>query len=149
MGLIAPQTYKIQWIILGEVVPKARPRVGKNRAILPPKYAAWKDGAISEFKILAYQSAQDIRDKLPLSRVSITVNFYNSLSPKADLDNGVGSILDALVQAGVLKDDSRNHVVKLTCEFHSVPCNFRSISSAQAGIVSNEIPRTEITIEPA
>ncbi|WP_052056148.1 RusA family crossover junction endodeoxyribonuclease [Myxosarcina sp. GI1] len=82
--------------LTGAVVPKARPRVTRQGTFLPQKYRDWKEGAIAELL------SQRTRYK-SLEEVTISIKLYGTC--RGDLDNIAGAILDALVQAGIIKDD--------------------------------------------
>jgi Holliday junction resolvase RusA-like endonuclease len=90
----------------GPVVPKARPRVTVNGTYNPENYSAWKQDAI------AYFERQWARE--PLSGVTVSILLKGKHSRRGDLDNIAGAILDALVQAEILKDDNLIHVRGLT-----------------------------------
>lgn len=89
----------------GKVVPKSRPRNGRGHSYLPDNYRDWKDNAILDL-------SSQWRDKEPLERVSVAVVVYGT--PRGDLDNIVGSVLDALVQSRVLTDDRCSCVPELS-----------------------------------
>jgi Holliday junction resolvase RusA-like endonuclease len=84
--------------LAGRIVPKARPRLSSGRAILPQNYREWKNGAIAS---LIRQKEQGV--SLPINCARIEIEL--SGSHLGDLDNIAGAILDALVQAGIIKDD--------------------------------------------
>ena len=84
-------------VLSGKITPKARPRFAFGHAYMPTKYKVWKAGAIAS---LTQQWAG--RDTLSTARIIITLG---SKGQRGDLDNICGSVLDALVQAGVLEDD--------------------------------------------
>lgn len=96
----------------GMVVPKARPRSSgrSKRVYTSPKYQEWKDNALVE--LLSQESRS-----LKVSGVEVVMLFLNSLRGNGDIDNGIGSVLDALVKAEILYDDSCNHVSKETVVF--------------------------------
>lgn len=58
----------------------------------------------------------DFQDK----RIEVIVEVWNKDKRKHDLDNQVSTILDALVKAGVLPDDSQETVYKITAEYMGV-----------------------------
>lgn len=93
----------------GSIVPKARPRITRNGSFMPRRYREWKTGAIAELTCQAYELGIDT----PLSGVSIAITLNGKHPRRGDLDNISGSILDALVQSHVLKDDSLAHVQSL------------------------------------
>ncbi len=96
--------------LTGLIVPKARPRVYKGRASMPPAYVQWKNQAIYELWI---QKANFTKSITP-SEVHVTlVGKHNR---KSDGDNILGAILDALVQAEYLIDDSMMHITKVSLQ---------------------------------
>jgi Holliday junction resolvase RusA-like endonuclease len=94
----------------GGIVPKARARVTRRGTFMPANYRQWKDAAILEFRS---QSAP-LRDRLPLEGVTVSIDLIGKHSRRGDLDNISGSILDALVQSGVLRNDNLICVLALT-----------------------------------
>lgn len=58
----------------------------------------------------------DFQDK----RIEVSVEVWNKDKRKHDLDNQVSTILDALVKAEVLPDDSQDTVQKITAEYMGV-----------------------------
>lgn len=59
---------------------------------------------------------EDFQDK----RIEVIVEIWNQDNRKHDLDNQLSTILDALVKAKVLPDDSQNTVMKVTAEYKGV-----------------------------
>ncbi len=89
------------------MIGKARPRVTHNGTFMPKPYQQWQKGAQAELRL-------QWSGRSPLERISwITVQF-RSASGRVDLDNALGSVLDALVQAGVLRDDNATRVPAVT-----------------------------------
>lgn len=86
----------MQLILVGKITPKARPRVSKGHAYLPQRYRLWKESAIAEL-----QSQWRLE---PLSKAKIEI-IFGAKGQRGDLDNLAGSVLDALVQGGVILDD--------------------------------------------
>lgn len=116
--LIAPKKLKIVWTLYGEVTPKARPRVINGRAILPPNYDRWKQDATVFLQELAFLLPMSQREQLPLKiKTRVSAIFRGSLRGNADLDNGIGSILDALQDAKVLFEDNRKYVCAIAAEY--------------------------------
>lgn len=93
----------------GPIAPKARPRFGGN-AYLPSKYRDWKNDAIMDFRSQYHGE--------PLEGVAVAVELSGRHSRRADADNIVGAILDALVQAQVLRNDSLVVVSALSVALH-------------------------------
>lgn len=75
----------------------------------------------------AHLSPEDFESK----RIEVIVEIWNKDERKHDLDNQVSTILDALVKARVLPDDSQKTVRKITAEYKGV---------------DKEDPRAEITV---
>ena len=92
----------------GRGVGKARPRFGRGGVVhTASRYSDWKRDAILQMKALKLPSAP-----CP-ARVDCTfVNFFSS-----DTDNLIGSVLDALVQAEILQNDSSGYVVGSSGKF--------------------------------
>lgn len=65
------------------------------------------------------------------ARIEVVVEVWNKDNRKHDLDNQVSTILDALVKAGVIPDDSQTTVQKITAEYKGI---------------DKDDPRAEITI---
>lgn len=53
-------------------------------------------------------------------RIEVSVEVWNKDKRKHDLDNQVSTVLDALVKAGVLPDDSQETVQKITAEYKGI-----------------------------
>ena len=53
-------------------------------------------------------------------RIEVAVEFWNKDKRKHDLDNQLSTVLDALVKAQVLPDDSQETVYKVTAEYKGV-----------------------------
>lgn len=70
---------------------------------------------------------EDFADK----RIEVVVEIWNKDGRKHDLDNQVSTILDALVKAGVLPDDSQKTVWKITATYMGI---------------DKEDPRAQITV---
>lgn len=88
----------------GAIVPKARPRHNKWGSYLPANYRDWKDTTVGL-----------IRNKIqPLTgdNFSVDVVLWGKHSRRGDLDNILGSIMDALVQADILPNDNAKIVTR-------------------------------------
>lgn len=74
---------------------------------------------------------EDFEDK----RIEVIVEIWNKDRRKHDLDNQVSTILDALVKARVLPDDSQETVYKITAEYKGVdkddPCAIITVKAKQ------------------
>lgn len=97
----------------GKVSPKARPRFNSGQAYLPQNYRQWKKDALVEVLCQLGDGAD-----LPLTTAQVEVSLTGK--HRGDLDNIVGSILDVLVEAGVLVDDRVNCVRGLIATYKSV-----------------------------
>lgn len=92
----------------GRGVGKARPRFGRGGVVhTSSRYGEWKRDAILQMKALRLPAAP-----VPAKVDCTFVNFFSS-----DSDNLIGSVLDALVQAKVLQNDSSGYVVASTGTF--------------------------------
>lgn len=86
----------------GAVVPKARARVTRNGTYHPHRYQNWKAIAIG---LLFDQAKAQLLD-IPIQKASVQIDLIGKHPRRGDLDNVAGSILDALVQAGILRNDN-------------------------------------------
>lgn len=83
---------------------------------LPARYRDWKREAIASLTLQAFE----IGLELPLNSATVTISLVGKHPRRGDPDNIAGSILDALVQSGILKDDSLSVVTSLAIAlFHS------------------------------
>lgn len=83
---------------------------GKVPILLPSsKYSSWHKDAL----------AQLIGNK-PIKSKSITLTFFAGDNRKFDLSNKAESIMDTLVDAGLLEDDNYSVVSELTLRFGGV-----------------------------
>ena len=89
---------------------KARPRFGKGRAFMPPKYMKWKREFITLMRL-----ATGPQDPLVGTFALAVTITRKSGKMKSDLDNVAGSILDALQDGRfVINDrDCRSLIVSL------------------------------------
>lgn len=87
--------------IEGPITPKARPRVTRSgQAYMPSSYRGWKTDAITQLRI---QWGQANPVDFP---ASVTIELVGKHRRSGDADNTSGALLDAMVQAGVLKGDN-------------------------------------------
>lgn len=101
--------YSIKLWIPGRGVGKARPRFGKNGSIhTADNYGNWKTEAI------AHLSTLSIPGTIP-QPCKVKCQFVNFAS--SDSDNLTGSVLDALVQAEILANDSSSYVAASSGKF--------------------------------
>ncbi len=90
--------------IKGKIIPKARPRASKFGHVYMPENYRTNQGYLAGL----------FTDRLePVDYpVHLAIACYGKWG-KADCDNLAGSVMDALVKAGILKDDSTMHVPSL------------------------------------
>lgn len=82
-----------------------------GRSFPSKKYTEWHNQALTEIKSQMAQYSL----KAPISeRVEIDLRFIHGDKRRRDSDNGVSSIFDLLVDAGILSDDNYNIIVKHT-----------------------------------
>ena len=97
----------MKYILEGSIVPKARPKLGNGRGYLPANYRDWKEDAQA-------QLLSQPRPDTPLEGVAITITLSGKHSRRSDSDNVGGAILDALVTAGIIRDDNLKCVPELS-----------------------------------
>ena len=110
----------------GCVVPKARPR-GNNKGTFytQTSYRLWKEEAIAHLR--------QQQPPLKLSGVRLDVVLEGKHSRRGDADNIIGSLMDALVQAGILANDNLVCVTGISLELN----------------YNQDNPKTYIAISPA
>lgn len=92
--------------IEGYFVPKARPRFSGTHAYLPKNYRDSKAELIRQFTP---------QWKFPpCETCEVLVYLHGYLS--GDADNLIGSLLDAMKEAGVIVDDTIKHVPLIICQ---------------------------------
>ena len=106
-NLLRAENESIIFRLQGAVVPKARPRCGVRcgKAVAYPdaNYDRWKEGAKKEMeKIMTLYP----NHTYPLLQANAFIIFDGKHDRSCDGDNSSGAIEDALVQAGILKDDN-------------------------------------------
>lgn len=84
-----------KFTIIGKPIPKARPRAGAGGHFYSPSSAS--EGQVAKMLMTA-------RGRYTGTDVGVTILFYGADS-RSDLDNLGKFYLDALVKAGVIKDD--------------------------------------------
>jgi Holliday junction resolvase RusA-like endonuclease len=98
----------IKIVLLGKVVPKARPRFDRRGHVhMPSRYTEWKQNAVIDLRDIRFVTS---------GKVSLEITFINAIRGNADCDNAAGSIMDALVESGVLCGDSAATIGKLVVE---------------------------------
>lgn len=86
----------------GEVPSKKNSRVtvrATGRSFPSRKFREWHASALAELLRQGIPAA-------PLARAEVSVLFLHSTARRRDGDNQLSSVLDLLVDAGVLRDDS-------------------------------------------
>lgn len=118
-------------VISGKVPSKKNSRnifVQNGRLMNLPsaRYKEWRDSAIVQlhqqfggYKVSGYP-------------INLDIIVYYGDKRRHDLDNAVGSIMDALTDSGVLVDDDTEHVSQITVQF---------------GGLDKEAPRVELYME--
>lgn len=100
---------------------------GSRRVLLPSEnHEAWHQDA-------GYQLKRQARPSSPIALASVAVDLYPGTARKGDLTNKAESIMDLLVDVGVLEDDNWHAVPKLTLRMRSI---------------DRGNPRAEITVTP-
>jgi Holliday junction resolvase RusA-like endonuclease len=110
----------LELVIPGRVVPKARPRFDprSGRAYTEPRYRDWLDMAA---QTVAYTLRKPMLDGPLLLRCALSPEGVEvavmPCSPvewtgrRPDLDNAIGSVMDALEQGGAVAND--RHIVRV------------------------------------
>lgn len=115
-----------QFTLTDPIIPKARPRgTSTGRHYLPDNYRQWKDSAIWELQ----RQHQGGAIAVP---VKIEITLKGKHSRRGDADNIAGAILDAMVQAGIIKDDNLTRIPSLKIEL----------------LYSGDRPEAHIKVEP-
>jgi Holliday junction resolvase RusA-like endonuclease len=77
---------------------------------MPHRYRDWKALAVGA---LSDQTKAHVLDT-PITSATVQIELMGKHPRRGDLDNIAGSILDVLVQAGILRDDSISVVSSLS-----------------------------------
>lgn len=88
--------------------PKARPRVTSRGTYMPKAYTEWKKavGMIMALRMKPLTGRVQVSMVFHSDHFTISVNkTEKERHGRADLDNLIGGVLDALVDAGVIEDD--------------------------------------------
>lgn len=97
----------MQLRLTGSIIGKARPRVYKNKGMLPLKYRQWKECAIAELWLQC---------KTTITANEVHIALIGKHSRQNDIDNCAGSILDSLVQSNIIQNDNMTHITKISIE---------------------------------
>lgn len=97
--------YSMKITLMGETPSKKNSRINtrSGRSFPNQRYVKWHDRVISELHVLLLQ--KQIR-KFEGVKVKMTVTFFHDSFRRIDSDNQLSSILDTLVDAGILEDDN-------------------------------------------
>lgn len=107
-NIITVTDTSLQVFFPDRVVPKQRPREVGKKFILPEGYRKWKDKSVSLVKYSWKSIYADMNVPPLITLCSIDIKCYGKFL--GDWDNISGAILDTLVQAKVLLDDSVKHI---------------------------------------
>lgn len=99
---------------------------GRLMNIPSQRYKEWRDSAIVQLK------QQFGGYKVSGYPISISVVVYYGDMRRHDLDNSLGSVMDALTDAQIIEDDDTDHISQITIEY---------------GGVDKEHPRVELYLE--
>ena len=93
----------MKFIIEGETPAKKNSRITlpNGRTIPSKNYRAWHKSALLQIEAMAIS-----REATISYPVAISLNFIHGDLRRRDSDNGTSSILDLLVDAGILADDN-------------------------------------------
>jgi len=106
-------------------VPAARPRVVGGHAYTPARYESWKQEAswrLHTQTSARYDGPVSVTVVVRRDRVEIELDETADTRPKGlrgDLDNYVKGVLDALQDAGIIRDDRQVHELHATFEEES------------------------------
>ena len=90
----------IEFAVISPVVPKPRPRMGKNNCYLPGGYTSWESSAV-----LDLVTQKNGIKGLPIDYgIALIIRFGGHC--RGDLDNLIKSVCDVLVKAQILRDDN-------------------------------------------
>lgn len=90
----------------GETPSKKNSRINtrSGRSFPNKRYTMWHDRAIQELCLL--QKTNKITPLSKDKRISITFTFFHGDLKRRDSDNQCSSILDTLIDAGIIPDDN-------------------------------------------
>lgn len=93
----------MKFIIEGETPAKKNSRITlpNGRTIPSKNYRTWHESALLQIEAMAIS-----REATISYPVAISLSFYHGDLRRRDSDNGTSSILDLLVDAGILADDN-------------------------------------------
>lgn len=94
-------------------MPKKRPRVTRNGTFMPAEYVTWKE----EVGVLVVNAMRLVSAEAFTGRIELDVTFHrkrmtvliletdNERHGRADIDNLLGAVMDAMQDAGVIDND--------------------------------------------
>lgn len=91
-----------------------RKRSGATMLVSNPAAKANENDMVDQFSI------QTLSQNKPIEKCSISVEVYQPTAQRRDLDNQLTAILDALVKAEVIADDSFKCVVEEKVQFSGI-----------------------------
>jgi len=137
----SPHPYPLRFVIDGQAMSKkrnwtivrTRGRGGTPRIVLTRQYREWEKGAVDQLWVqrVGYQASMLVPWEPVAESVAVELLFFMKDKKRYDLSNLIQGAEDALVKAGILKDDSLIESYDGTRKYLSV-----------------DNPRVEITIRP-
>jgi Holliday junction resolvase RusA-like endonuclease len=107
---------------------------GRPRLISSEAFLAWHEEMM--LRVRRY------RPKTPIARAAVTITFFAESRRRFDLSNSAESVMDLLVDSGILADDSWAVVPELTLRFGGVDLTNPRAEVQLLGPVG-DIPREE------
>lgn len=115
---------KIKLTYHGAVLSKKNTKqIIKNPRTGKPIIVSNKSAKANEGDMTDQFSLQTLKQAAPVEKCKISIVIYEPNWQRRDLDNQTTSILDALVKAEVIKDDSIKCVVGLSIELGGIDKN--------------------------
>lgn len=101
-------------IILGDTASKKNSKrlvlAGGRPRLIPSKaYVAWHEQALWQLK-----KVKPYKGKYP---IMVTIDLYPGTRRRQDLSNRAESVMDTLVDAGIIEDDDMEHVSTLLVRY--------------------------------
>ena len=110
----------------GQVTGKKNNKVISINRHTGKPFVRMNDNAKNQERVMVENFAYDMSfnhlrpEDFENRRIEVIVEIWNKDNRKHDLDNQLSTILDALVKAGVLPDDSQNTVMKVTATYMGI-----------------------------
>lgn len=112
---------KIELTYCGMVISKKNAkRIIRNARTGKPTIISNKAALANEHDMIDQFSIQTLKQKKPVAKCKVEIVIYEPNYQKRDLDNQATSILDALVGAEVIADDSIKCVEEISTKFAGV-----------------------------